>query len=154
MQESAQRLPPLQQSRVGNRKPKPISRYFKKPKPTPTSVLKKNEKTENRRKKYRKKETVFADDDLLLSSICIFLPLTLRNEDVKFHYPRYCHCCCVLYSKIVVTVPAVVEIILLYQLSRPTVVIVEKLIATRNIVKYPRYPRRPNCLSTAYFQRI
>ena len=28
--------------------------------------------------------------------------------------------------------------------------LVEKLIATRNIVKCHRYPRRPNCLSTAY----
>jgi len=45
------------------------------------------------------------------SRVYSFLPLTLRNEDVKLNYPRYCYCCCVLYSKIVVTVPALVEII-------------------------------------------
>ena len=60
---------------------------LKKPKPTPTSVLKKREKNRNRRKKYRKNEnSVFADDNLLISSMH-FLPLTLRNEDVKLHYP-------------------------------------------------------------------
>ena len=46
---------------------------LKKPKPTPTSVLKKNEKNENRQKIPKKTEnSVFADDDLLISSIFIF----------------------------------------------------------------------------------
>jgi len=47
---------------------------LKKPKPTRTSVLKKPKKNENRRKKYRKnpENLVFADDDLLISSIFIF----------------------------------------------------------------------------------
>ena len=47
---------------------KPISRYLKKTKPTPTSVLKKTEKNRKPTKKYRKKNenSVFADDDLLI----------------------------------------------------------------------------------------
>jgi len=78
-------------------------------------LKKKRKKTKTDEKNTEKNEnSVFADDDLLISRIFIFLPLglTLRNEDVNLHYPRYCHCCCVLYSKIVVTVPALVEIII------------------------------------------
>ena len=46
---------------------------LKKPKPTPTSVLKKNEKKRKPTKNTEKTEnSVFADDDLLISSIFIF----------------------------------------------------------------------------------
>ena len=40
-------------------------------------------------KKYRKKpeNSVFADDDLLYLKYIHFWLLTLRNEDVKLHYP-------------------------------------------------------------------
>jgi len=48
------------------------------------SVLKKTKKTKPTK---NTENSVFADDDLLISSIFIFLPLTLRNENVKLHYP-------------------------------------------------------------------